>query len=156
MLRFGLRTDAGDCAFFRMEGSGGLGAVAYTDTRGAMASRSDQTHFFTCALVPVESGVGGYRAEEARADRVFDNVEKACPSLFHPPHTVSERNQRWGRHYALGSDVNLWIHDGTVKYSNPAVGGDAVEIGRASDWEQSAQPIDCSKRRGARFAGVLD
>lgn len=147
--RFGLRTDPLDCEYFRLDG--GLDLVVYSEAGRGPSERSKVTSFLTCRLVRADVSPDGYREEERRADRVFDNVEDACPNLFHPRRTASEHNGSWYRHYVLGSDLQVWIFNGSVKYSNPVVGGEPILIGRASDWERAPQTMDCSRRHGAIF-----
>lgn len=145
--RFGLRVDPTDCEFLRVEGNLRAG-VRPGNVRSAW------NHFLSCRLLPAPEEALNYADGVRAVALVFDNVEQACPNLFHPPRPVTEQMNYWVRRYAMGTEMQLWIEDGIVKYFNPTRGGDPIEIGAASDWAKGPQPIDCSKRFVPAFGGL--
>jgi hypothetical protein len=149
-LRFGLRSDPSDCAYFRVHG--GLEATIVDErTSEATPGRQMWNYFQTCRLVPSVEGLAEYHAKRAEIDVVLDRVEDACPNLFHPPRMLTELRGSWGRSYGMGSDRVLWINDGSIKYYSPTRGGDPVILGREEDWRVGPQPVDCSKRFSPAF-----
>jgi len=147
--RFGLRVDPSDCEFLRVEGN--LRAA----TRQAGKPR-EWTHFISCRLLPAPEEALAYAAGAKAVAPIFDRVEAACPNLFHPPGPVTEEAPQWLRRYSMGTEMQVWIEDGKVRYYNSLRGGDPIEIGAAADWAHGPQPIDCSKRFASAFGGIAD
>ncbi len=114
------------------------------------------THFISCRLLPAPEEALAYAAGAKAVAPIFDRVEAACPNLFHPPGPVTEEAPQWLRRYSMGTEMQVWIEDGKVRYYNSLRGGDPIEIGAAADWAHGPQPIDCSKRFASAFGGIAD
>jgi hypothetical protein len=147
--RFGLRVDPTDCEFVRLEAN-----LRGKATEAASTNR--WTSFLTCRLERAPGAAEAYARDVQFPDAVFDRVEAACPNLFHPPRPVTEQMPRWVRVYNMGSEMQLWIEDGTVRYRSPIYGGEPVEIGAAKDWASAPQVIDCSRKYVPAFGGLLE
>lgn len=145
--RFGLRVDASDCEFLRVEGN--LRGERRPESRnGAWSS------FIACRLVPAPEERAAYEREAAVVDPIFDRVEDTCPNLFHPRRPVTQEFLYWARTYHAGSEMQLYIDAGRVKYFFPLRGGDPIDIGSVADWQAGPQPFDCSRRTSPAFVNV--
>lgn len=155
LRRFGLRVDATDCDYFSVDANlrGIVGAAVAKEAGRAVEPRQ---HFLTCRLLPAPEAAEAYAREVRDVDVVFDRVEDACPNLFHPRRPVTEQRSAWFRTYHMGSELQLWIEGGTVKYSHPVAGGDAIEIGTVAQWTRAPLKIDCSRKSAPAFGGVLE
>jgi hypothetical protein len=152
--RFGLRVDASDCDFFRFDGNL-RGTIAVAPDAALASSSTAKTRFLTCRLVLAPDDATAYAREVRDVDAVLDRVEAACPKLFHPPRAVTEQRPQWLRTYNMGSEIQLWIDGGRVKYVNPVRGGDPIDIGTFTDWSKTPQPIDCSRQSAPAWGGLL-
>lgn len=141
--RFGLAVDATDCEFLRLEGN--LRGERRPDT-----GRSWK-HFIACRLVPAPAERAAYEREAALVDPIFDRVEDTCPNLFHPRRPVTQEFRYWARTYHAGSEMQLFIDAGRVKYFFPLRGGDPIDIGSVADWQVAPQPFDCTRRTSPAF-----
>jgi hypothetical protein len=140
--RFGLQVDGSDCEFLRFEGN----------LRGERRPLRDRwKHFITCRLIPAPGARLAYEQEAGLLDPVFDRVEDACPNLFFPPRAVTQEFHYWSRTYHLGSEMQLFVDNGRVKYFFYLRGGDPIDIGSIADWQAGPQPIDCSRRTQPAF-----
>lgn len=144
--RLGLRIDPSDCEFLRVEGN----------LRGERRPDRDTTwkYFIACRLQSAPDDRLAYERETSLVDPIFDRVEDTCPNLFHPPRPVTQEYKYWARTYHMGSEMQLFIDDGRVKYFFPLRGGDPIDIGSAADWRTGPQPFDCSRRTAPAFANV--
>lgn len=147
--RFGLRVDPTDCEFLRIE------ANLRGKTAGFEAGER-WTTFLTCRLEHAPGAAAEYARDVKVPDAIFDRIEAACPNLFHPPRPVTEQLPFWVRVYNMGSEMQLWIEGGVVRYHSHVLGGDPIEIGAAADWAAAPQPIDCSRKSAPAFGGLLE
>ncbi len=152
--RFGLRVDASDCDFFRFDGNL-RGTIAGAPEAAAASPSTSKTRFLTCRLALAPDDAAAYVREVRDVDVVLDRVEAACPTLFHPPHSVTEQRPQWVRTYNMGSEFQLWVDGGRIKYLNPVRGGDPIDIGTFAEWSKAPQPIDCSRKSAPAWGGLL-
>lgn len=141
--RLGVRVDASDCDFLRVEGN----------LRGERRPVKDNLwkSFLACRLESWPAARQEYERHARDVNPIFDRVEDTCPNLFHPRRPVTQEFQYWVRTYHMGSEMQLYIDQGRVKYFFPLHGGDPIDIGSAEAWRTSAQPIDCSRRTSPAF-----
>ncbi len=135
--RFGLRVDGTDCEFLRVE----------ANPRGELRPEPQQSpwkYFLTCRLERAPAERLAYEREVREIDTIFDRVEDVCPNLFQPRRPVTQEMNHWLRTYNMGSEIQLYIEDGQLKYFFPLRGGNPIEIGSVDAWRAGPQPIDCS------------
>jgi hypothetical protein len=144
--RFGLAIDFSDCEFVKAQTSFADRAYDDKDERW--------TTWLTCRLRPDPRAAERYAREVSEIDTIFDRVEAKCPNLFHPPKPATEQMPNWTRLYNMGSEIQLWISDGRLRYLSPRLGGDAIDIGTVEAWAQGAQPIDCTRKSLPAFGGL--
>ena len=145
--RLGLKVDPSDCEFPRIEGN----------VRGERRpEKSDGwKYFITCRIVPAPENRTAFEREVAPIDRIFDRVEDACPNLFHPRRPATQEYKYWARTYHMGSEMQLFIDGGRIKYFFPLRGGDPIDIGSVEDWERGVQAFDCSRRTSPTVIKLL-
>lgn len=141
--RFGLGIDASDCEFLRVEGN--LRGERRPDTR------STWKHFIACRLDSAPGERAAYEREAAVVNPVFDRVEDTCPGLFHPRRPITQEFRYWARTYHTGSEMQLFVDAGRVKYFFPLRGGDPIDIGSFAAWQAGPQSFDCSRRTNPAF-----
>ena len=144
--RLGLRVDPADCEFLRVEGN----------LRGERRVSQDHVwkYFIACRLVRAPEARLAYERDVSAIEPVFDRVEDACPSLFQPRRPVTQEYRYWARTYHMGSEMQLFVDEGRVKYFFPLRGGDAIDIGSVADWQAGPQPFDCSRKTSPAFVDV--
>lgn len=147
--RFGLRVDPSDCEFPRVEGN-------LRGERRPESSNGAWRYFIACRLARAPEERVAYEREAAAVDPIFDRVEDTCPNLFHPRRPVTQEYRYWARTYHAGSEMQLHIDDGRVKYFFPLRGGDAIDIGSVMGWQAGPQPFDCSRKSAPAFGGLLE
>lgn len=145
--RFGLRVDASDCEFLRVEGN--LRGERRPDSRN-----DGWRYFVTCRLVSAPAERTAYEFESAAVNPIFDRVEDTCPNLFHPRRPITQEFRYWARTYHAGSEMQLYIDEGRVKYFFPLRGGDPIDIGSVAEWQAGPQPFDCSRKTSPAFVDV--
>ncbi|HEX4885977.1 MAG TPA: hypothetical protein VFX05_17685 [Casimicrobiaceae bacterium] len=144
--RFGLRVDGSDCEFLRFE----------ANLRGERRPTSDRwKHFISCRLVPAPEERVAFEREASVYDPAFDHVERACPRLFFPARGVTQEFPYWGRTYPMGSEFQLYVEEGRLKYYFYLRGGEAIDIGTLDAWRLGPQPIDCTVRFKPAFANIV-
>lgn len=153
LQRFGWAVDASDCAHLSLiEQPGNADGRGSSDrTQGSPVEH--RIRYQTCRLVPASMAL----AEEASRrgasfDRLFEQVEGACPSLFRPGETASEQGaSSWRRSY-IGSDMTVWTASGRVFIQNATPGGgDPIVLGTVAEVTRSPPVLECSRRAGLRF-----
>lgn len=140
--RFGLQVDGSDCEFLRVE----------ANLRGERRpSGSHWRHFIACRLVSAPEARNAYARLAAELDPVFDRAEDVCPNLFHPRRSPIQEYRFAARTYQMGSEAQLYLDEGRLKYYFALRGGDPIDIGSVDAWRQAPQPIDCSVRTRPAF-----
>jgi hypothetical protein len=141
--RLGVRVDPSDCEFLRVEGN----------LRGERRPDKDSTwkSFIACRLEAAPEDRLAFERQASLVDVIFDRVEDICPNLFHPPRPVTQEYNYWARTYHMGSEMQLFIDEGRVKYFFPLRGGDPIDIGSVVDWQAGPQPFDCSRKTSPAF-----
>lgn len=141
--RLGLRVDGSDCEFPRLEGN----------LRGERRPESNSTwkYFISCRLVAAPAERLAYERRVAEVDAAFDRVEDACPALFHPRRPPTQEYGYLARTYHMGSEMQLFVEEGRVKYFFPLRGGDPIDIGTLAAWREAPQRIDCTRRTQPAF-----
>jgi hypothetical protein len=143
--RLGLRVDGDDCEFLRLRGS----------LRGERRPQGDPwKHFLTCRLVADPAGRAAYESAVREANVVFDRVEDACPNLFHPRRPPTTEYRFLARTYHMGSELQLFVDAGRVKYYWMH-GGDPIDVGELADWLRAPGRFDCSRKSAPPFGGLL-
>jgi hypothetical protein len=144
--RLGLGVDPSDCEFLRIEGN----------LRGERRPAKDigWKYFIACRLQRAPEARLAYEREVSVVNSIFDRVEDACPNLFQPRRPVTQEYKYWARTYHMGSEMQLFIDEGRVKYFFPLRGGNAIDIGSVPDWQTGPQPFDCSRRTSPAFVNV--
>jgi hypothetical protein len=143
--RFGLRIDGSDCEFLRLEGN----------VRGERRPMKDKwKHFISCRLVIAPGEREAYEREVGFYDAIFDRVEAVCPQLFFPARPVTQEFLYWARTYHSGSEMQLFVDEGRVKYFFYLRGGEPIDIGSVADWRKGPQPVDCSVRTKPAFTNI--
>jgi hypothetical protein len=98
-------------------------------------------------------------ANERRANRVFERLERACPQLFQPAGPVTldfgdaRQGYTWMRRYG-NTGLSVVITGGIVEFISPLRGGPAAYLGRESEWEKSMRPLSCWRREERYHAAV--
>jgi hypothetical protein len=144
--RLGLRVDGEDCEFLRIQGN--LRGERRPD------AASSWKHFISCRLVEAPEERLAYERRVSMVDAVFDRVEDACPNLFHPRRPPTQEYGYLSRTYHMGSEMQLFVDEGRVKYFFPMRGGDPIDIGSLADWQRASQAFDCTRRTQPAFATV--
>jgi Glycosyltransferase family 87 len=140
--RYGLRIDSVDCDILSVEGN-----LRGSIRRPGDPPRSPWTHFASCRLEHAPGEAARFAREVREVDVIFDRVEDACPNLFQPRRPLTEQRPHWVRLYNAGTEMQLWIDSGRVKYFLPvARKGEPIDIGAAEDWARGPLPIDCSRK----------
>lgn len=135
--RLGLRVDATDCEILALEGN----------NRGERRQMLERwKHFISCRLRLAPDAREAYERNVVVYDLVFDRVEKVCPNLFFPARPITQEFHYWSRTYHSGSEMQLFVDEGRVKYFYYLRGGDPIDIGSLDDWIKEPRPIDCSVR----------
>jgi hypothetical protein len=142
--RFGLRIDSTDCEVLALKGN----------LRGALRAEGDPPRgswirFATCRLVAAPELAAAYAREVRPIDAIFDRIEDACPRLFHPRRPVTQEYPFWARLYNMGSEVQLWIDGGRIRYYSPIAKGEPVDVGSVEQWTAGTPPLDCRRSAGA-------
>jgi len=134
LIPYGLQVDRTDCSYFRVQG--GWPVIIKTSHPNSPTTAVLSRYFLSCAAVEVSSTAAmvAYLQERAEADRIFSNVEAACPRTFQPKGAVSEKSGTMWRRYYVNTDTQLWLNRGMVKYANTIRGGDSVVIGTLEEW----------------------
>ncbi len=145
LVRFGLRLDPSDCEAIRYRDSRGL-RDGENYAGGPGYKGSELGVYWSCAVVPARGGAGKYRGEQLRIDRAFDHVEDACPDLFSPIRTMSEKGPSGWRRLYMNSDIEVWTSNGYLQFIDPVYGGVPLVIGSVEDWEAAPRKLDCSRR----------
>ena len=106
----------------------------------------------------VKANPNGYAWREGYADWLpisqVDELKQAPSGVPAPP--LTRRGSDEIDFKIMGSEMQLWIEDGTVRYRSPIYGGEPVEIGAAKDWASAPQVIDCSRKYTPAFGGLLE
>ena len=103
--------------------------------------------FIACRLVKDSEERRAYERTVWMAEGgAFDRVEDTCPNLFHPRRPPSAEHIYIARTYHMGSEMQLFLDEGRVKYYYPLRGGDPIDIGTLESWRQAPQPVDCSRQ----------
>ncbi len=144
--RLGLRVDGDDCEFLRIQGN--LRGERRPD------ATSSWKHFISCRLVRAPEERQAYERRVSAVDAAFDRVEDTCPNLFHPRRPPTQEFGYLSRTYHMGSEMQLFVDEGRVKYFFPLRGGDPIDIGSLADWQQAPQAFDCTRRTQPAFAAV--
>ena len=137
--RLGLRIDGSDCEFMRVEGN-------VRGERRPVVEGPAWKYFLACRLIVAPEERAAYERAVKDIDPVFDRVEDVCPNLFHPRRPPTQEYRYLARTYHMGSEIQLFIDEGRVKYFFPLRGGDPIDIGSLDAWRHGPQPIDCSVR----------
>jgi hypothetical protein len=115
----------------------------------------DTTYLVACLVAPDHTERAALIARQRAVDVVFDRLEDACPDLFQPRRTHSDRlDTAWVRRYA-NTDLMAMISNGEVKFVHPIRGDDAVLVGKESEWSHAPLRLVCRRHDGHYFAQVL-
>ncbi len=130
LVPFGLRVDEADCQLIRFH----RGRTSFTDEA--------YDHYLSCATQPLDwtpEQWAAYAARKQAVDRVFDQIEDACPRLFSPRRTFSEGDGRgFIRHYVNTDSILVLMPNGTVVHRDQFRGGPPIDIGTLQQLQQSA------------------
>jgi hypothetical protein len=55
----------------------------------------------------------------------------------------------------MGSEMQLFVDDGRVKYFYPLRGGDPIDIGSVAAWKAGPRRFDCSVRTKPAAVGAV-
>jgi hypothetical protein len=160
LLRFNLRIDRTDCVKIALQGLPPdpeiLNSAVLTELNESADAQPNVSYLMTCGIVPDDSDRSAEIAREHSVNVVFDRVEDACPALFQPRRLRTSRyDETWQRMY-LNTDLLLSITRGSVRFTNPVVGGvPPVNLGLESDWARGPLRLKCGRRNGRYFADVL-
>jgi hypothetical protein len=145
--RLGLRVDGSDCEFPRLEGN----------LRGERRPESGDTwkYFISCRLLQAPGERLAYERRVRDIDPVFDRVEDACPNLFHPRRPPTQEHVYLARTYHMGSEMQLFVDGGRVKYYFTLRGGDPIDVGSVAEWQEAPRRFDCSRKSAPAFGGLL-
>lgn len=155
---FGLQVDAGRCANIIARGIDPR-MVSIVGQAGASttAHNAVQTDYLVTCHVRRDAAAAARRIPGQRAaDRAFDHLEAACPTLFQParPHDILLGDHRHDyvfiRTYT-GSGVQAWISGGAVHFQK-LIGGHEEDAGSERLWETTLPHVRC----GAGGGGFLE
>jgi hypothetical protein len=165
LRRFDLRAETTDCATITVRGlpldtnkepraPSKQPATHNHDRSGNDGGTADTSYLVSCELVhdPADhlSALNGQR----EAEIVLGRLEDACPRLFQPRRPPLENwGGRWQRYY-LNTELLVYLSHGEVRFMDPWH-GDAVDVGRESDWLRAPQRVECGRLGRHYFANVL-
>lgn len=147
---FGLRADLTDCSRIAVGDVGPAGGGVPAFGTGYLES---------CGVVAGPRPSAALLAGERAADVVFDRLEQACPTLFYPPHPVTQNfsggpAQVWVRRYP-DTGLSVYIGPGGVQMTFGDRGGTPDYLGRESDWEKRPLRLTCGRRDERYYAKIL-
>jgi hypothetical protein len=153
---FGLRVDESDCATITVHGlpPDHLDFTVATSKPAAAQSR-DTTYLVSCHITPDNTDNSAQIAAHRDADLALDHLEDACPALFQTRRPYTEYNGNDGLRRYLNTDLTAWVSHGSVKFHQPSIGGDIVQVGREDDWAKASVSLRCGRRDGRYFAELL-
>lgn len=141
LRRIGYAVDSGDCFVigWRPDPSDLLSRAA--NRLAGDFPPHESLSMISCALRAVDRDPRQGETER-RVSALFDRVETSCPGLLHGQTAVTDPlHEGWGRYYGA-FDARLELH-GEHLILNRYRAGTAVDLGRASDWEQGRLPPAC-------------
>lgn len=136
LLRIGYRVDPTDCFAipWRPEGDDLLSRAA--NWLAGVRPPHEPLSVASCALRSAQRDPADL-ARERRVSALFDQMEKACPSLFRGQTAVTESlGAGWSRYYP-GLDARLESY-GKRAILNRHRAGSFVDLGLLADWERGA------------------
>jgi hypothetical protein len=152
---FSLRVDDSDCATITVNGLPPDVEITVAASQPTVPQSRDTTYLVSCRVVPDTTDHSAELPAHHAADLALDHLEDACPALFQPrrPHTEF-RGDGGLRRYG-GTDLVAWVSHGSVKFLQPTIGGDVIDLGHEIDWAKDPIPLRCGRHNARYFAIVL-
>lgn len=146
IARLGLEVDSRDCLTVQVETAAG----APVEKTSASRDKSDPrppAYLTACLTRPAPGKRELYLQQTQQVNRVFDQLERRCPELFHPPDAVTEYGGKgvWWRFYA-STDVRLGLFGDDVRYLDTYRLGPAITLGPIKTWLSGKGRISCKLR----------
>jgi hypothetical protein len=151
---FSLRVDASDCATISVQGLPPDLEVTMASSEPVAPQSRDTTYLVSCRVVPDKTDHSAQMPARRDIDLALDHLEDACPALFQPRRPRTEDLGEGGLRRYGSTDLIAWVSHGTVKFLQPPVGGDVVNLGPESDWTKASIRIRCGRRNGRYFASL--
>jgi hypothetical protein len=149
---FSLRVDESDCATIAMHGLRPDLEITMAASEPASPQTRDTTYLVSCRVTPDNTDYSAQVPARRDIDLALDHLEDACPALFQPRRPRTEIIGDGGMRRYGGTDLIAWVSQGTVKFLQPPIGGDAVVLGPEKDWTKASIQLRCGRRNGRYFA----
>jgi hypothetical protein len=157
---FGLRLERGNCVRIAVsDSSGSVTDQGMELMRSAARAVQSTGYLVSCGVGPAPAEDASVRSAKAVADRVFDRLEKACPTLFQPTRPTTQEFtangiQAWRRYYS-GTRVSAIVGSFGVVVDYGIGGGPSDVLGKLSDWERLPPRLVCGRRNDLFYAKLL-
>jgi hypothetical protein len=151
---FSLRVEDSNCETIAVRGLPPDLEMTIATSEPATPQSRDTTYLVSCHVVPVKTDYSAQMPARRDADLALDHLEDACPALFQPRRPRTEYSGDGGLRRYGGTDLNVWVSHGSVKFLQPSVGGDVVYLGSEKDWSKAPMQVQCGRRNGRYFASL--
>jgi hypothetical protein len=157
---FDLRLERGSCVRIAVSDASGSATVPAIDLlRSADRAAQSTAYLMSCGVGPAPAEAASVRSAEAVADRIFDHLERACPTLLQPARPVTQNvtakgMQAWLRYYS-GTHVSAIVGPFGVVVSYGIGGGPPDLLGKLSEWETAPPRLVCGRRNDLFYAKLL-
>jgi len=151
---FRLRVDENDCATIAVHGLPPDLDFTMATSKPAVPQSRDTTYLLSCRVVLDDADHSAQMPVRRDTDLVLDHLEDACPALFQPRRPRTEYSSDGGLRRYIGTDLTAWVSHGSLKFLQPPVGGDVVQLGPESGWIKGPIQIRCGRRNGRHFASL--
>lgn len=149
---FSLRVDASDCATIIVHGLPRDVEFLMRTSQPAPPQSLDTTYLLSCRVAPDKTDYSAQIPVHREVDLTLDHLEDACPALFQPRRPQTEYSGDGGVRRYMGSDLKAWVSNGRVKFLQPMVGGDVINVGPENEWAKAPMRLQCGRRNGRYFA----
>jgi hypothetical protein len=119
-------------------------------------------HWISIYACPARLSIQAYESHErqvSKIDQALSIVEAACPKLFSPQPSITERDgaDSWSRFYAA-TDMRLVVDRGRILYQDSFRQGAMIEIGTVNGWLSGSDQLllDCNKKYQAPTPLILE
>jgi hypothetical protein len=147
---FALRVDESDCATITVHGLPSDPDIIMASSLPQARQARDTTYLLSCRVVADNTDYSAYAPARRSAGLALDHLEDACPAVFQPRRPSTEYSGEKALRRYGGSDLIAWVSNGGLKFRQ-TTGGDAVYLGRKSDWARAPLGIQCGRRNGRFF-----
>jgi hypothetical protein len=151
---FSLRVDESDCATIVVRGLPPELEFTLSSSQPAVPQKRDTTYLVTCRVAPDKAVHSAQMSARRDISLALDHLEDACPALFQPRRPNTEYSRDGGLRRYLNTDLTAWVSHGWVRFLQPSIGGDLIDLGRETAWTKAPIQIQCGRRNGRYFASL--